>query len=247
MIRRSIISLLVLATALLVGAVPARATSSVDVVQPDKKYAGMTYGEWSGVWWEWAAGIPASVSPFDGTGTYCGVAQRGPVWFLGAPLSAGSPTHVTPTCAVPAGRAVMVPIINAECSTLDVFPCDTGLRAGARFLIDHVTERDISIDGVAIKLGPDTKPTRGPFRVQSPGKFPINWVPGNSFGIGPGSGVAVADGFYVLVRPPKPGSTHHFVFHATVNFNDVAEDVCGHGATTCVFFIDTDYTVHVSS
>src|SRR5262245_20745573 len=44
---------------------------------------GLTYGEWTARWWQWAYSIPKYVHPaYDDSGKYCAEGQSGPVWFL---------------------------------------------------------------------------------------------------------------------------------------------------------------------
>jgi hypothetical protein len=65
-------------------------------------------------WWQWVASIPIGVNPIlDETGKHCMVGQHGKTWYLGqffAPPVLGTP--VTRRCTVPAGRNLMVPVIN---------------------------------------------------------------------------------------------------------------------------------------
>jgi hypothetical protein len=71
------------------------------------------------------------------------------------------------------------------------------------------------------------------FRVQSPPPpFTIHAIVGNMF-VPAGTGKSVADGFYVLIKPLKPGS-HRLLFSGTVPLSD--------GST---FVINTNYSVKV--
>src|SRR5215813_2847791 len=95
--------------ALTAGAEPKADDANDRVYPPNAKPFGMTYGEWSGAWWQWALSIPAKAyPPMDPDGAQCGTLQRGQVWFL-AGTGAGS---VTRTCTIPSGRAILIPIIN---------------------------------------------------------------------------------------------------------------------------------------
>jgi hypothetical protein len=49
----------------------------------DSRPYGLTYGEWTAKWWQWAYSIPSDVHPaYDDNGKYCAEGQSGPVWFL---------------------------------------------------------------------------------------------------------------------------------------------------------------------
>jgi hypothetical protein len=57
--------------------------TAIDVFQPDSKPYGLTYGDWTARWWQWAYSIPKDTNPaYDDTGKYCAEGQYGPVWFL---------------------------------------------------------------------------------------------------------------------------------------------------------------------
>jgi hypothetical protein len=227
MIRRSILALLGAVLALMVSAGPASAGVKNPIVQPDKMFAGKTYGEWSAKWWQYAVGVTDPNAD-------CTVNQSGPVWFLaGAASSDGQPVHLS--CSVPAGKAIFVPVINSEWSTNEDMGCGNtyqSLLACAAAPMDLVTQRSFSIDGVPVDLGPDPQ-NQSRFRVQSPQPpFTIDAIVGNSF-VPAGTGTSVADGFYVLIRPLTSGS-HRLLFSGTITFAD--------GST---FVINTDYSLTV--
>ena len=79
------------------------------VAPPQSQPYGASYGEWGAAWWQWALAQPASANPlFDSTGEYCGAGQSGQVWFLAGTFG-GSAER---TCTVPAGRALLLPVLN---------------------------------------------------------------------------------------------------------------------------------------
>jgi hypothetical protein len=210
--------LALLAAGMLLGLLaPSASASSFTIVQPTEKYAGKTYGQWSAAWWQWA-NISEPDSPVtDATGADCAVKQMGPVWFL-AGTTGGSATR---SCTVPPGKAILVPIINAECDTLTpptIGGNEAALQACAKDLMDHVTQTSASVDGTAIDLGPVSQ---GRFRFQSP-LFTITFAPNNGFypdGSVAGTGQAVADGFWLLIRPLSAGR-HTIDFQGTAVFGD---------------------------
>jgi hypothetical protein len=206
------LALALLAAGMLLGLLaPSAAASGFTIVQPSETYADKTYGQWSAAWWQWAADISEPNSPVtDDTGANCAVNQNGPVWFL-AGTTGGSATR---SCTVPADKAILVPIIDGECSTVeDNGKTDAELRACAKDLIDHVTQTSASVDGTAIDLGPVSQ---GQFRFQSP-LFTITFARRNGFGVTPGTGKSVADGFWVMVKPLSKGQ-HTIDFHGTAVF-----------------------------
>jgi hypothetical protein len=118
---------------------------------------------------------------------------------------AGTTGHAaTRSCSIPAGRSLLVPLINAECSTLEgdgTTPAQ--LRACARGFADRFTGLVLKIDGRAV---PDLRR----LRVASP-VFSFTAVPGNVFGVPSGTTRSVADGYWALIRPLPPG-THTVTF-----------------------------------
>src|SRR5712691_11572750 len=63
--------------------------------------SGMTYGQWSERWWQWAF----SQTTFNNCPN-----ESGPVWFLAAPTQR--------KCIIPANTAIMFPTFNAEWSVV---------------------------------------------------------------------------------------------------------------------------------
>ena len=155
------------------------------VVPIGSKLYGLTYGEWTAKWWEWALAIPKSNSPFsDKTGQVCGLNQNGPVWFL-AGTTGGSAERA---CNIPTGKAILFPIVNNECSTAE-YPADktdSALRSCATGFIDHTTTLQASVDGVNLK-------NLKQYRVQSP-LFNLTFPKDNDFGVASGPTQAVSDG-----------------------------------------------------
>ena len=52
-------------------------------IQMHPNHTGLTYGDWTAKWWQWAYSVPRNVNPsYDDSGRYCSEGQNGPVWFL---------------------------------------------------------------------------------------------------------------------------------------------------------------------
>ena len=173
--------------------------SEVGVIPPDSSVVGMTYGDWSAAWWQYIVSIPAATNPLtDPSG--CGPQQTsGPVLFF-----AGSWVGpVTRTCNVPAGKPIVLPIINVECSSLEPAPFhgdnEAELRSCAAIFGDAIDAKSLAatIDGKKVK---DLES----FRTQSP-VFGLTLPAENILGVTPGVGFSVSDGYWLLLRPPFPG------------------------------------------
>jgi len=178
------------------------------VYAPNENVQGMSYGDWSAAWWQYILLFTNDVSPYaDTTGQYCNEGQGGPVFFLvGGPVN---PT--TRSCTIPAGKALFVPIINVECSSVetDGFQGRNAqeARACAALWNDGTDRKNLmfTIDGIKVKH-------LGDFRMQSPFYY-FNMMPAtnNFLGVNATEGYSVSDGYWVMVKPLSPG-THviHF-------------------------------------
>lgn len=176
------------------------------VYPPNENVFGMSYGDWSVAWWQYALTFTNDVSPImDTTGAQCNSGQKGPVFFL-AGAGSGSATRV---CTVPAGKALFMPIVNFECSTIEPgdFHADNAqqARACATWWGDGVSVKSLkfTIDGKSV-IG------LGNFRVVSPFYDFIVPVSNNFLGVdGSTSGSSASDGYWVMVKPLAPGI--HFI------------------------------------
>lgn len=119
MIRRCIPSIAVALVVAVGVSVSAAASQPSPLVPGGGSVAGRGYSQWVVAAWHWRLSLPSVTS----NRTSCLAArQHGPVWFLGQ-----SNTHapaITITCAVPAGRYLMLFVPSNYCSTLD-FPAAT--------------------------------------------------------------------------------------------------------------------------
>ena len=175
---------------------------------------GLSYGEWSARWWQWAYSLPATGHPlFDETGADAANGQSGPVWFLGGVFNvSGTASRVV---TVPSGKALFFPILNVEWDNV----CPPGsltvdeLRALAAAVADAAVDLQCEFDGQEVEDLPG-------YRVTSP-VFQATFPDDNlyqAFGCGTAPGVyapLVGDGFYVMLEPPSVG-THQLHFHGSV-------------------------------
>lgn len=193
--------------------------ASVAPVQSNPR--GMSYGEWSAAWWQWAFSLPVDHSPLFGSAD-CSAGQSGSVWFLpGAIVGTPGPS---PDCAMRAGTSLFVAVINAECSNLEGSGTTEGqLRDCAGFiggLIDPNSLR-ASLDGQPLS-------DLSRYLVESP-LFSFGPLPDNNlityFCVAQGEGCppapagttgsAVGAGVYLMFQPLPVGS-HSLKFHAEI-------------------------------
>jgi hypothetical protein len=212
-----------LAAAVLAAGIQARpgcaqgAQRNPGIAPPNSRPLGLSYGEWSARWWQWAYSLPVDQHPlFDSAD--CSAGQSGKVWFLGgsfAPTVSDSGQVVAIAdrrCAVPAGTALFFPVLNSEASTAEGNgTTEAELRAAARFLQDFAGAMSTEIDGRPVQ-------NIGAYRVQSPlftyGPLPENNVL-RSFGLDAPAGTtspSVGDGVYLMLAPLSAGA-HTIHFH----------------------------------
>jgi hypothetical protein len=172
---------------------------------------GATIGQWTARFWQWTVSLPIGSNPGqDPTGGSCGAGQDGPVFFI--------PSNFPP-CVVPAGRAVYVPIVGAECSTAEAPPfygrSGRELIACARNEVDRYTGIIVRIDGALVEDIPRHRATSPVFRMSLPDN--------NVLGGTPGVAVAAADGYQILLAPLEPGP-HQLMVHVEMTDGTVLPD-----------------------
>jgi len=200
------------------------------VLPPDAPANGLTYEAWTARYSQWLHSLPMAINPAaDSTGERCAYGQAGPVFFL-APSSAGTAER---TCTVPAGTALLLPLLDASCTTVEPPPFfgrnEAELRACTEALFTPRAELMAVVDGVAI---PDLER----YRVQSE-RFTValpedNWLEVESAVL-----EGVADGYWLLLAPlpvgehelrfggalPDIGVFHEVTYHLTVAEPTVVE------------------------
>jgi hypothetical protein len=204
-----------------------RAQQMPQVYAPDEKPFGLGYGQWSVKWWQWSLGIPMADNPAgDETGEKCAQAQNNPnVWFLAGTF--GGP--VTRSCVIPQGKAILLPVVNNECSYLEfpAYKTEAELTKCASSLIDKASNLKVTIDGVNI-------PDLNKYRFQS-SLYNFTMPSDNVLGLAPGTTDSSANGYWIMLKPLTKG-TH------TIKFGGSILDV----STTSNVNFATDATYHLT-
>ena len=216
--RVALVVLVVVLVALCVLAPTALAKRNLNprVLPPHSTAFGMTYSDWSAKWWQWILAIPQDKNPaFDFTGANAAQGQSGKVWFLAGTMEPDwtGAMNAERTCTVPLGKAIFLPIINAEMSPPEG-PTMTWpeLVAFASSFIDDVTVAELTVDGRAINV-------TGAYRVQTTtdeAEAPSYTMPEGGvftgYGIAPGTYKFFSDGYWVMLAPLRAGK-HELVLH----------------------------------
>lgn len=175
----------------------------------DSKPYGRTYAEWTANWTKWLISIRQPANPItDSTGKYCAQSQSGPVWFL--PGTTGGAAERT--CTIPAGRAILFPVLNSECDYAS-FPnvnSEPQLISCAQADINRGINQQATIDGISLKH-------LEKYRITST-LFNFTYPPNNIFGAPVGPTQGITDGYWVFLQPLSPGK-HELHFGGTTPGN----------------------------
>ncbi|MGA9151265.1 MAG: hypothetical protein WBZ36_11855 [Candidatus Nitrosopolaris sp.] len=181
---------------------PVAALNSVNIVPPGGKPYGLTYAQHIENFWKWLLGIPGKDNPInDPTGDKCALGQNAssPVFYLS--INTGGFSHRT--CKVPAGKALLIPVMQVEISKKE-FPkaqTDQDLSKAAK------TDQD-SVNSLYLKIGDKEYNYQDllKYRVHTDA-FNVNFANNGIFGIIQGGPTRdVADGFYILTQPLAKGT-----------------------------------------
>jgi hypothetical protein len=186
----------------------AAAASPPELYPAGSQPLGKSYGEWSALWWQQAYSSAVKPgSPFSSGNVNCAqLGTNGVVFLVGTTVDTG-PT-ASRRCDVPANKALLMPLINAECSrAIDHLNSDPGRRTCARDLMDAVDVSTLrlqfAVHGKAPIVVPPSVLTG--FRVDSPA-FTWTSVANNPFGVPVlTDNPSAANGFFVMLHPLPPG------------------------------------------
>lgn len=217
------ISMSVLLAAVLGAASPALANNPNPGVSPPGSNAyGKSLADWTAAWWQWMLKIDTADHP--ALGGSCSEGQSGKGFHISADFLAG----VGVPCTIPTGKAVLVPIVNVECSNVEPPPFFGGdaeeLTACATCWGDHIVVSSLTIvvDGVPLQA-------LETYRAVSP-MFGFEYPADNIFGIagGPSTGLSVGDGYWIMLQPLSAGE-HTVSFSGGFEFPDGDEGCNGSG------------------
>jgi hypothetical protein len=173
----------------------------------DSKPYGLSYGEWTGKWWQWALCTPAGRNPLiDSTGEHCAEGQNGPVWFLAG--TTGKTHSSERNCIIASRKSILFPIIVSQFSfsEMPLIKTDEELISHCARDINQCSFLEAFVDGVELKDLCKYRVQFGPFELFLPA--------GNIWNVRPGLTKAVSDGFCVFLKPLNYGNH-------TINFRGI--------------------------
>jgi hypothetical protein len=189
--------------------------ASADVLPPDAVVGGMTIGEWSAEWHQWAFSCPTNANPLtDTTGFNAFNCQPGgPVFFLaGVPFGSAAP--VTRSIPIPEGKYLFFPVLSAYAGDPGDPPSVEERREALANLLTQVGGLHASIDSVPVPNLEDHRATSPAFDFEF---FSADNIASLKYGSGVSNLVEdlVADGFYLMVEP-LPAGEHAIRFGGSI-------------------------------
>ena len=204
------------------GGSESNATPASPVVSPSSVIGGLTYPQWVGLWSKWMMELPVTnfagaIHPSIDTPAFdVTEGQGGDLWFLASPFG-----NVRRSCVIPPDKWLFCGLLTVDSSDLEdpPFHGQTAAEQAAvsRYFSDHIVELFCEIDGVPV---PDIRT----YRFISPQitfTAPTPWI----FGETGGTGTAIQDGYFILLRPLGSGqhTLHYggaFLFRKPPDFFD---------------------------
>jgi hypothetical protein len=181
---------------------PVAALNSVNILPLGGKPYGLTYAQHIENFWKWLLGIPAKDNPInDPTGDKCALGQNtsSPVFYLGINNGGFSQR----TCKVPAGKALLIPVMQVEISKKEFPKAQTD-----QDLSKAATTDQNSVNSLYLKIGDKEYNYQDLLKYRThTDAFNVNFANNGIFGIVQGGPTrAVADGFYILTQPLAKGT-----------------------------------------
>ena len=179
----------------LVGAIPAYSSNPSTFLKGSTPY-GVTYEDWMTKWWQWNIQIPKDQHPqvVDPNLIKCPVGESGNVSFLTHILQGKSEYN----CTIPAGLAIMIPILTGECTS------DEAKSSVPEEMMKCATEGnkystfDVTVDGVRLD-GLDQNDARSKV-------FNMTVPENNYLDLNPGQWKAATGGYFAFLEPLSVGN-----------------------------------------
>jgi hypothetical protein len=179
--------------------VPVKESSKQDLVySPDSTINNLTFLDWIVRWCNWIFGIPLNKNPInDKSGKNCGNQQPEDVnmWFLATAFR--GPTERT--CRIHAGKPIFVPIcveIASEGEKKDSGDLISYSGDKLKKRISDIKSLEVLVDGVKITNMEE-------FRIHT--TLNLSVEEDNVYGFRPGIHSAVANGYWLILKPVPVG------------------------------------------
>ncbi len=219
---RSSIAVIMVVMALMGSTMAFARNPNPGVLPPNSHPFGLTYAEWSVLWWKYAS----SVTSFDD----CTLKQSGKVLFLAGTFD--GKTIANRNCTVPAGKAIMFPTFIVEWSILEA-QAQQKMTPGQSCLIpgppNGTSDADLlacatalanlaNAPGAELEAKVDGRTLQSLTNYRAPSQpFDFTAVDNNAALIPAGPNRGVADGFWIILTPLSAGQ-HTIDFQAAIPF-----------------------------
>jgi hypothetical protein len=169
----------------------------VEIYGADEHPFGKTWQEWTVQWWRWFLSIPREGHP-----SYDSAYKR---WANNQPdpnvlfLAATTKGKIERKIVIPSNKAILFPVINFVTSYSEdpALKTEAEMIAKAKSNIDDIVKKEAVIDGIALSLSENNRVQTPPFDFY----FPTN----NIYRAKEGPSRGVGDGFWIFLRPLRPG------------------------------------------
>lgn len=191
--------------------------NNLELFAPNSRPFGITYAQWTAKWWQWVLSIAETENPLvDGTGRNCAINQTGPVWFLAGTLKGPA----LRSCAIPANKAILFPVINVEASVAERDgTTEEELAACVKFEMDQITDMRAMVSGTNVN---DVKQ----YRIQSL-LFNVTLPADNILGLPAQTTKMMSEGYWLFLKPLEPGKYDLNSFGSCLA-GKIKIDVCYH-------------------
>lgn len=197
------------------------ASNSVNIFPPDSEPYNMTYADHVKNFWRWVLGVPASENPVDDQiGEKCANGQtntNSSVFYL--TFNTGGKSERT--CTVPAGKGLLIPVMQAEYSDKEV------PNASVEELRTTVEKDQDSVNSLYLKIGDKEYNYQDllKYRINPTEPFEAVWADSGLGGIAKGGpSTVVADGYYILTEPLTNG-TYSINYRSSMTAPLLAQDI----------------------
>src|SRR5688500_4217154 len=176
----------------------------IEIFKPNDNPFGISYEDHVKNFWKLTCSFPKNKNPArrDNNGQKDEIANQNsasPVFYLNICCD-GEGSLVKRTCKVPRGKeAIFIPVMSVEVSDQEVKdPSIDKLKRLAKEDQDSVKDLSVKLDGIEVN---DIRSYRTPTNV-----FDLEFPQDALFDISAGTSQAVADGFYLIIKRPSPGT-----------------------------------------
>jgi hypothetical protein len=172
--------------------------NKIEIYSRDESPFGKSWQEWTAEWWRWFLSIPRDQHPsYDNGHTIMVDNIHDPNVLFLAGTTGGK---IRDRVALPPKRAVLLPVINFTTSYSEQpdLLSEAEMIKHAESNIDDIVKKEAIIDGTTLFISEKNRVRTAPFDFA----FPKN----NIYGIKEGPSRGVGDGYWIFLKPMRPGS-----------------------------------------